>query len=810
MKAWLRYLNHKESDYELQKFIYERALKLLPASYKLRKKYLELQKLHLSGKDSGTDGEWLELFVCYERALRFLPRMPRIYLDYAHVLASKGFITRTRQVYDRCLQYVPIMQHERVWKDYLGFVKEHGPVDTLVCVYKRYLKLWPERIEDLVELLVEKKEYNYAALYLVNFINGNTVNGSVLKSYKGKNLFYYWTLLSGIIHDHSDKLTLIDVESVLRSGIKKFTNETGKLWNSLARFYILSGEFERARDIFEEGLQCVMTLRDFTQIFEAYVEFEETILSNLVEDDGGDQMVDDVEVDIRMHRLEQLLERRPFMVNEVLLRQNPHNVQEWLNRIGGYLKKESSTQEEIVAVFEQALVTINPKKASGKFQSVWIEYARYMEELSVAENLASPNLSQARQIFERSFRVAYKHPDNLAECYIACCEMELRHKNEQEAFNILARGTAPPRIHRAVNTIQYLDAEIPVQHRVFKSLKLWNFLVDLEESLGTLERTRAAYDKMIELKVVVPQSIINYALLLQENKYFEESFKVYEKGIELFQYPTSFEIWNLYLKKFVNLYKGTKLERARDLFDEALKGSPAKFVKPLSLLYAKLEEDYGVPKRALQIYIDAAARCLKEEKVELYTIGIAKAVEFFGLPACRPIYEVALESLQDEEARTLGRKYIDLEVKMGEFERARAVFNYVAQFTDPRSKEGETFWSDWHNFEVRNGNEDTFKEMLRVKRAVEAEFSSRVDFLSEQLLKKRQESLMARPSDTFISGGKTQDGKALVESKQVVVEMEDQPPENQNEIKLDFMDEDDDANDGVDIEPQNVVVYEHE
>lgn len=67
---------------------------------------------------------------------------------------------------------------------------------------------------------------------------------------------------------------------------------------------------------------------------------------------------------------------------------------------------------------------------------------------------------------------------------------------------------------------------IPVQRRVFKSIKLWSFYVDLEESIGTVESTRAVYDRILELKIATPQIIINYANFLEENKYFEESFKV--------------------------------------------------------------------------------------------------------------------------------------------------------------------------------------------------------------------------------------------------------------------------------------------
>ncbi len=36
---------------------------------------------------------------------------------------------------------------------------------------------------------------------------------------------------------------------------------------------------------------------------------------------------------MRLARLEYLIDRRPLLLNRVLLRQNPHNVQEWLKRV---------------------------------------------------------------------------------------------------------------------------------------------------------------------------------------------------------------------------------------------------------------------------------------------------------------------------------------------------------------------------------------------------------------------------------------------------------------------------------------------
>ena len=43
------------------------------------------------------------------------------------------------------------------------------------------------------------------------------------------------------------------------------------------------------------------------------------------------------------------------------------------------------------------------------------------------------------------------------------------------------------------------------QERVYRSLRVWSLLVDMEESIGTMETTKAAYDRMFDLKIITPQ-----------------------------------------------------------------------------------------------------------------------------------------------------------------------------------------------------------------------------------------------------------------------------------------------------------------
>ena len=114
------------------------------------------------------------------------------------------------------------------------------------------------------------------------------------------------------------------------------------------------------------------------------------------------------------------------------------------------------------------------------------------------------------------------------------------------------------------------------------------------KSIGTFKTTKAVYDRILELKIPTPQIIINYGLFLKEQNYFEEAFKAYEKGVSLFKWPNVFDIWNTYLTEFLDRYGGSKLERARDLFEQCLENCPEKYAKAIYLLYAKLEEQHGI------------------------------------------------------------------------------------------------------------------------------------------------------------------------------------------------------------------------
>ncbi len=100
-------------------------------------------------------------------------------------------------------------------------------------------------------------------------------------------------------------------------------------------------------------------------------------------DEGAD------DVDLRLARLEALLESMPLLLSSVVLRQNPHNVHEWHKRA----KLFEKDPKKAILVYTEAVMTVDPHKCIGKLHSLWVEFAKLYEH--------SGDLEEARSLFKR-------------------------------------------------------------------------------------------------------------------------------------------------------------------------------------------------------------------------------------------------------------------------------------------------------------------------------------------------------------------------------------------------------------------------
>jgi pre-mRNA-splicing factor SYF1 len=133
----------------------------------------------------------------------------------------------------------------------------------------------------------------------------------------------------------------LNIEHIVhKDGLEVYKDQAGRLWTGLATYWTKRGDFDRAISTFEAGIATVLTIRDFTQIFDAYAEFCESLINAMMEslespedDDEENTKETEQELDIKMKEFEDLIDRRPFLVNDVLLRRNPNDVQEWEKRV---------------------------------------------------------------------------------------------------------------------------------------------------------------------------------------------------------------------------------------------------------------------------------------------------------------------------------------------------------------------------------------------------------------------------------------------------------------------------------------------
>lgn len=729
VKLWFSYLSCKTDASPSSRYmIYERALKHLPRSYKLWNAYLQERTQRVESK-SATSKKVKILINTFERSLVHMHKMPRIWINFCEFLVSVHRGSDTRKAFDRALQALPITQHKEVWKSYIDWATGFGVPETAVRVYRRYLMYDPAYREDFVTYLLDIGQYEEAARQLsiclddVHFVSPS-----------GQTEHQMWMKLCDICAKHPESVVnSLKVEAIIRSGIAKFSDEVGRLWNSLADYYIRLGQFEKARDVYEEAINSVVTVRDFTIVFDAYVKVEESVLTTKIrfmqetQEEGADAGAEaDSEeagdINMRLARIEYLMDKRPLLLNSVVLRQNPHNVHEWHKRAKLYKNDDQKT----VLTYVEAVKTVDPSLATGKIGGLWLALARFYEQHN--------DIANARIILRKATEVSYRTVDELANVWCAWGEMEMRLEEFEKALQVMQQAVTEPVFSASRRRAQAAaqgkgeekNAEThfegsTVADRLYKNVKVWSLYLDLEESLGSVESCRAAYDRVIELKVITAQMALNYAAFLEEHNFFEDSFRVYEQAVALFVFPQVKRIWLQYLDRFIERYGGGKMERLRDLFEQAVAKAPAEDAAEFYIKYAKIEELHGLARHAMAVYDRATRAVPASAQLDMYRLYVKKAEQFFGVTKTRPIYERALQSLDDESSKALCLEFSEMERKLGEVDRARAVLQFGSQFADPRRD--VAYWQRWRSFEEAHGNEDTFRDMLRVQRSVETAFA---------------------------------------------------------------------------------------
>lgn len=665
---WITILNTE--SFKDRFHLYEQSLKLLPGSYKLWYNYLSEIRAYVSSNQSLS--HYTTANTLHERCLTYLYKMPQIWLDYTDFLSSQGYITKTRHVFDLALQRLPITQHDLIWDSYLVWVmKIHCP-ETTRRVIKRYLQLNPGYLHEYIQFLIANDYIPEAVEKLQELLNTDESPEN-------------WKKLAELLSKHPD---CVQNSAEILKACQDRIEDQGEAWSLVAEFYLRLGDFDEARKTYEAALRTVDSVKDFSLIFAAYTELEEQMLKVFMDDEElAEQAVS---------RLEQLLARREELLSDVRLRENPNDVYEWLSRVNIY----KNDVEKQLRTYAKAVTLVDPFKAKGSPQVLWVNFARLYEE--------NGHLTNARVVFHKATLSTMKKSEQLAEIWEEWIEMEIRHRHYNDALN-LAR-TVCLKQHKG-----YKD-KTP-QAEVSTTVRLWSLYIDLEESLGTVDSTRMAYEKMISNKFATVQTVLSFAQYLKEKDLWDDAFRVYENGINKFNWPHCYDIWVCYLHDFIEKFGKTKLERMRDLFEQVLLVCPKEKIRLFYLMYARIEEQFGLGNHVIEIFEKAVRDVPAGQKPELFLMFMQKVSDFYGIVKMRNLFEQGFELFTEtQHIIDLGLHFVIIEKKLGEIERARSIFTYISQYCDARKPEHQKFWIKWNEFEVYNGTQDTFREMMRIKR----------------------------------------------------------------------------------------------
>jgi len=743
-KSWWDTLSSsKEAPFSIRKKIYLVSLHYLPGSYKLWYNYLKEEREYAKANYNIPNKYYDEVNKLHEQALIYMMKMPKIWIDFIQFMFEQNLITKTKSIFNKALQAIPITQHKKLWDIYIPYIESLSNChQTKIEIFKRYIKFNPDYKEKFINFLIGIKEFNIAIYYIIEILNDEN-----FYSKENKSQYYYWIILCQIINNYPEYIDLsicnkeLNVDRVIRHGIKKYSDEVGNLWVTLANYYIKIGLIEKAREIFEEALEKILTVRDFSLVFNSYLNFEQEMMkynifnSEISVDNNLELSCKKVEIEenklteLELNELENamnelkfeeinygkieedeniqkgntennsnikkfnfirvnnLLQRRPFLLNSTILRRNPNNVNEWLKRIE--LMKEKNDVNQIKKLYEECLNTIKINEAYGKLSEIYISYANFYEE--------NNNIKKANEIYFKGCNLNYKKTEENVTMWCLWCEMNIRQKKYKDAYSIIKYICTN-------NTNKY--------YKYNKNIKLWSLYIDLEINMNKNNEKQVIYiyNKMIEFKIANIETIFNFIIYLEKIKYYEKIYNIYEQSIELFTWPNAYDICLCYLVDFINHYKNEKSEIFRDIIQNIIVLSG--HLKIFYYIYAFYEEKYGLYNHCIDILKEASQNVKDDEKPEIHSVIIAKSAKYFGIGKVRLAFDDAMNNLDKSFVLEIGLKYISIEIKLKEINRARGIFKYLGKLFNPDNKEyKEEFWEMWDNFEKLYGDTVTYQEM---------------------------------------------------------------------------------------------------
>ncbi|KAM3603633.1 uncharacterized protein V6R79_026280 [Siganus canaliculatus] len=476
----------------------------------------------------------------YERALDVDHRNITLWLKYAEMEMKSRQVNHARNIWDRAITILPRVN--QFWYKYTYMEEMLGNVAGCRQAFERWMEWEPEEQawHSYINFELRYKEVDKGRSIYERFVMVHPEVKNWIKYARFEEKHGYIA--------HSRKV----FERAVEFFGEEYVDEN--LFVAFAKFEETQKEFERVRVIYKYALDRIPK-HQAQELFKYYTMFEKKF--------GDRRGIEDV-----------IVSKRRFQYEEEV-KANPHNYDAWFDYLR--LVENDADADTVREVYERAIANMPPiqeKRHWKRYIYLWINYALY-EELEVKDP------ERTRQVYQACLDLIPHKKFTFAKIWLLFAQFEIRQKSLQAARKIM--GTAIGKCPKNKLLKGYIELELQLREfdrcrKLYEkylefspeNCTTWIKFAELETILGDTDRARAIFELAIgqprlDMPEVLWKSYIDFEI---EQEEFGNTRNLYKRLLQRTQHV---KVWISYAKFELSVDGGDRLQKCRQIFEEANK-----------------------------------------------------------------------------------------------------------------------------------------------------------------------------------------------------------------------------------------------
>jgi crooked neck len=471
----------------------------------------------------------------WERALEADSRNTSIWLKYAEMEMRHRFVNHARNVWDRAVTILPRI--DQLWYKYIHMEEMLGNVPGARQIFERWMQWEPDHHGWMAYI---KMELRYGEVDRARGIYERYVKCiPSVKAWVRYAKFEMKNANPGLARQCYERA----LEELSEDDIQ------ADLYIKFAEFEEMLDETERARAIYKYALEHFGKNEDAAMIRQRYMAFEKQ---------RGDK-----------HGIEDAIFVKRREEYESELKKDPLNYDLWFDLTR--LEEEAGDLEKTRNAYEMAIAALPPNNMEKRYWQryiyIWIKYALF-------EELVAGDMDRTREVYKACLKLIPHQYFTFAKVWIMAAQFEIRQHRLDAARKIfgMAIGMCP-------------------KNKLFRSY------IEMELSLGNIDRCRTLYEKHLEFNPASAAAWGQFAELEAALGETERARALYEIAISQPEMDMPEALWKAYID--FEISEGSR-KNARAIYERLLEKtqhvkvwlSYAKFeATPLNVLAAEQEGD---------------------------------------------------------------------------------------------------------------------------------------------------------------------------------------------------------------------------